>query len=262
MSENNVMVEVRRLSREFKAPGPYVPPPTLADRLTSWIRPRGTEPVAPAAPPFKALDDVSFTLFKGEVVGIIGRNGAGKSTLLRILSRVMRPSSGEVDIQGRVGSLLEVGTGFHPDLSGRENVYLNGALLGMPREEIDAKLGAIAEFADVGDFMNAPLKHFSSGMYLRLAFSVAIHLDAELLLLDEVLSVGDEWFARKCAARVEQACRSGRTVLIVGHDLGTLRALCDRLLLLERGKLAMDGEPEAVIARYLALGADGEAAPR
>lgn len=262
MSQTHPIVEVRHLSREFKAPGPYIPKPTLADRLSSWIRPRGVRPAGPEAPSFKALDDVSFQLARGEVVGIIGRNGAGKSTLLRILSRVTRPTSGEVDIHGRVGSLLEVGTGFHPDLSGRENVYLNGALLGMPRTEIDAKLEAIAEFADIGDFMNAPLKHFSSGMYLRLAFSVAIHLDAELLLLDEVLSVGDEWFARKCSARVEEACRSGRTVLIVGHDLGTLRGLCHRLLLLDRGKLVMEGEPEAVIAHYLSLGAERSAAPR
>lgn len=253
MSQNGSMLEVRHLSREFKAPSPYVPPATLADRLTSWVRPRGVGPEAPEAPPFRALDDITFTLTRGEVVGIIGRNGAGKSTLLRILSRVTRPSSGEVDIHGRVGSLLEVGTGFHPDLSGRENVYLNGALLGMKKGEIDTKLGAIAEFADVGDFMNAPLKHFSSGMYLRLAFSVAIHLDAEVLLLDEVLSVGDEWFARKCAVRVEQACRSGRTLLIVGHDLATLRALCHRLLLLDRGRLVMDGEPEAVITRYRSM---------
>lgn len=262
MNQANIMVDVRRLSREFRAPGPYVPPPTLAHRLTSWVRPKGTPPASREAPSFKALDDISFTLFRGEVVGIIGRNGAGKSTLLRILSRVTRPTSGEVDIHGRVGSLLEVGTGFHPDLSGRENVYLNGALLGMPRTEIDTKLAAIAEFADIGDFMNAPLKHFSSGMYLRLAFSVAIHLDAEVLLLDEVLSVGDEWFARKCAGRVEQACRSGRTVLIVGHDLATLRALCHRLLLLDRGRLVMDGGPEAVIARYLSMGADAPPPPR
>ena len=249
------VVEVRHVSREFPVPEPYAPPPSLAGRLGSWLSAAAwRESSAAQTRVFKALDDVTFNLAAGEVVGIIGRNGAGKSTLLRILSRVMRPSSGEIDIHGRVGSLLEVGTGFHPDLSGRENVYLNGALLGMPRAEIDTKYAAIAEFAEIGDFMNAPLKHFSSGMYLRLAFSVAIHLDAQVLLLDEVLSVGDLWFGKKCIQRVEEACRSGRTVLIVGHDLGALRKMCRRLILLDQGRLIEEGPPDSVIERYIALG--------
>lgn len=257
MNAKRLVVEVRHLSREFEAPAPYTPPPTLAGRIGSWFK--ATPPGAAPPASFKALDDVSFDLGSGEVVGVIGRNGAGKSTLLRILSRVMRPSSGEIDIHGRVGSLLEVGTGFHPDLTGRENVYLNGALLGMPRKEIESKLPAITEFAEIGDFVNAPLKHFSSGMYLRLAFAVAIHLDAEVLLLDEVLAVGDEWFGKKCIARVEEACRSGRSVLIVGHDLRTLASLCHRIILLDHGRLIEAGAPDGVIARYRALGETGGA---
>jgi lipopolysaccharide transport system ATP-binding protein len=248
------ILDVRHLTREFIIPKPGRPAPTLAARLAGRLGSIGRRrEQAPAESIFRALDDVSFSVGAGEVVGIIGRNGAGKSTLLKILSRVMRPSAGEIDIYGRVGSLLEVGTGFHPDLSGRENIFLNGALIGMPRAEVEAKFAAIVEFAEVSAFLDAPLKHYSSGMYLRLAFAVAIHLDAEVLLLDEVMSVGDEWFSRKCRARIEETCRSGRTVLVVGHDLGTLSAMCQRLILLDRGRLVTDGSPPSVIERYLGL---------
>jgi len=187
------------------------------------------------------------------VVGLIGRNGAGKSTLLKILSRVLRPTRGEIDIYGRLGSLLEVGSGFHPDLSGRENIYLNGALLGMRRSVVDGLKDEILAFAGIGTFADEPIKHYSSGMYLRLAFAIAVHLDAEILLLDEVMAVGDEEFRRKCLTRIEEACRSGRTVLIAGHDLATLSTLCQRFLLLDYGRVAADETPENVTAHYLRL---------
>ncbi|MCL4817747.1 MAG: ATP-binding cassette domain-containing protein [Vicinamibacteria bacterium] len=240
------ILDVRRLAREFS-----VPAPTAGEGVARWRPFRGRT----GTRTFRALDDVSFTVHPGEVVGLIGRNGAGKSTLLRVLARLLLPTLGEVDIDGRVGSLLEIGSGFHPDLSGLENVYLNGALLGLSRATIDRQLGQIVDFAEIGDFVHAPVKHYSSGMYLRLAFSVAVHLEAELLLVDEVFSVGDAWFARKCRERLLRTCRASRAVLIVGHDLEALCAICSRLLLLEAGRLVADGPPREVAARYLAAGA-------
>lgn len=198
-----------------------------------------------------ALRDLSFDIRPGEVVGIIGRNGAGKSTLLKVLSRITEPNEGFVDLYGRVGSLLEVGTGFHPELTGRENIYLNGAILGMKRAEIDKKFDAIVEFAEVERFIETPVKHYSSGMYVRLAFSVAAHLEPEILLVDEVLAVGDVAFQRKCLGKMDDVAHQGRTVLFVSHNMGLLQGLCTRGILLENGKVRADGPIHQAIDEYL-----------
>ena len=193
---------------------------------------------------FRALHDISFDVRQGEVVGIIGRNGAGKSTLLKVLTRITAPDTGEVDLYGRVGSLLEVGTGFHPELTGRENIYLNGAILGMKRREIERRMDEIIEFAEVTTFLDTPVKRYSSGMRVRLAFSVAAHLDPELLIVDEVLSVGDASFQRRCVAKMrEVATEAGRTVLFVSHNLVSVESLCSRALYLEEGEIHFDGDP-------------------
>jgi lipopolysaccharide transport system ATP-binding protein len=198
-----------------------------------------------------ALSEVSFEIGVGEVIGVIGRNGAGKSTLLKILARITEPTAGEVEIFGRVGSLLEVGTGFHPELTGRENIYLNGAILGMRRREIQRKFDEIVAFSEVERFIDTPMKHYSSGMYMRLAFAVAAHLEPDVLLVDEVLAVGDAAFQRKCLGKMGQVAREGRTVLFVSHNLGAIRSLCERALWLDRGRLRMEGGSEAVLAGYL-----------
>lgn len=199
-----------------------------------------------------ALDDVTFDVPKGSVVGIIGHNGAGKSTLLRILSRVTEPTSGEVELVGRVSALLEVGTGFHPELTGRENVYLNGSILGMTRGEIAARFDDIVDFAEVAQFINTPIKRYSSGMQLRLAFAVAAFLEPEILIVDEVLAVGDVAFQRKCLGRLEAGASSGRTVLFVSHNLAAIRSLCPRSILLDHGRIVYDGPTAGAIDHYLA----------
>ena len=196
-------------------------------------------------------DDVSFEVQQGEVLGVIGRNGAGKSTLLKILTRITTPTAGRVEIRGRVGSLLEVGTGFHPELTGRENVYLNGAILGMKRREIDRRYDAIVEFSGVEQFIDTPVKRYSSGMYVRLAFAVAAHLEPEILLVDEVLAVGDAEFQRRCLGRMEELGSSGRTVLFVSHQLPAVAQLCDRAIQINGGRVVGDGPPADVIANYL-----------
>src|SRR5436190_1539538 len=211
---------------------------------------------------FWSLRDVSFDVKPGEVVGLVGRNGAGKSTLLKILSRITEPTLGRVRLRGRVASLLEVGTGFHPELTGRENIFLNGAILGMKRAEISAKFDEIVEFAEVGAFLDTPVKRYSSGMFVRLAFAVAAHLEPEILLIDEVLAVGDAGFQKKCLGKMDEvAHKHGRTVFFVSHNLGAVRSLCSTALLLERGQLILRGTPDEVIAKYLAgvVPAEGEA---
>jgi len=197
-----------------------------------------------------ALKDVSFEVKRGEVVGIIGRNGAGKSTLLKILSRITEPTEGTVDLYGRVGSLLEVGTGFHPELTGRENIYLNGAILGMKRAEIERRFDEIVAFAEVEKFVDTPVKRYSSGMYLRLAFAVAAHLDPDILLVDEVLAVGDAAFQKKCLGKMEQVSHAGRTVLFVSHNMAAVRMLCAQSILLEEGRVACFGDTGTVIHHY------------
>jgi len=225
---------------------------TLVDSvrgLTSSIGRRGARRLPER---FWALDDVSFDVAHGDVVGIIGRNGSGKSTLLKVLSRIVEPTTGTVDLEGRVGSLLEVGTGFHPDLTGRENVFLSGAILGMRRAEIEKKFDEIVEFAEVDRFIDTQVKHYSSGMYMRLAFSVAAHLEPDILVVDEVLAVGDAAFQKKCLGKMGTVARHGRTVLFVSHNMGAVVSLCSRALLLDAGRLMMDSDPIPVAARYQA----------
>jgi lipopolysaccharide transport system ATP-binding protein len=198
-----------------------------------------------------ALKDISFQIHSGEVVGIIGRNGAGKSTLLKILSGISDPTEGYADIYGRVGSLLEVGTGFHPELTGRENIFLNGAILGMKKAEIESKLDEIVAFAEIDKFLDTPVKHYSSGMYVRLAFSVAAHLEPEILLVDEVLAVGDVAFQRKCLGKMDDVAQTGRTVIFVSHNMGLLQTLCQRGIFLQQGSVHTDGAITDAVDAYL-----------
>jgi len=210
---------------------------------------------------FWALHDISFQIKPGELVGVIGRNGSGKSTLLKILSSITNPTTGHAEICGRVGSLLEVGTGFHPELTGRENVYLNGAILGMRKSEIDRKFDEIVAFAEIQQFLDTPVKHYSSGMFVRLGFAVAAHLDPEILLVDEVLAVGDARFQKRCLAKMEDVRLQGRTVIFISHNMSTVTRLCNRIILLESGRLVMDGTAHQVVNHYLNAGV-GTAAVR
>jgi lipopolysaccharide transport system ATP-binding protein len=212
---------------------------------------RGRRPAAVPADEFWALKGVSFEVKRGDVVGIIGRNGAGKSTLLKILSRIAEPTAGRIEIAGRVASLLEVGTGFHPELTGRENVYLNGSILGMSRAEVRAKFDEIVAFAEVEKFLGLPVKRYSSGMYMRLAFAVAAHLESEILIVDEVLAVGDSQFQKKCLGKMNDAARGGRTVLFVSHNLSVVNQLCTRGLYFRHGELVADGSVAGAIGLYL-----------
>jgi lipopolysaccharide transport system ATP-binding protein len=236
---------------------------TLRDAIASFAKhPRAWFDRSRNEKTFWALQDVSFSVEAGEIVGIIGRNGAGKSTLLKILSRITEPTTGRARVGGRVGSLLEVGTGFHSELTGRENIFLNGAILGMRRREIERKFDAIVDFAEVGRFLETPVKHYSSGMYVRLAFAVAAHLEAEILLVDEVLAVGDASFQRKCLNTLEQVGGSGRTVLFVSHHMSAVTRLCSRAILLEGGRVQCDGPAHEVASRYLRSSAGSTAERR
>lgn len=198
---------------------------------------------------FTALDGVDLTVRAGETVGLIGFNGSGKSTLLKTISGVLFPDRGRVTLRGRVAGLIEVGAGFHPDLSGRENVYLNGAILGMTKAQIDASFDDIVAFSEIEEFIDTDVKYYSSGMFLRLAFAVAVHTDPDIFLVDEILSVGDEPFQRKCLARIRELQAAGRTMVVVSHELGMLEQLCTRIVVLERGRIIFDGEPRAAVAR-------------
>ena len=203
---------------------------------------------------FLALDDVSFEVSKGERVGIIGHNGAGKSTLLKLISRITAPTSGDIWMNGRVASMLEVGTGFHGELTGRENIYMNGAILGMKKKEIDAKIEDIIEFSECRQFIDTPVKRYSSGMYVKLAFSVAAHLDSEIMIMDEVLAVGDMAFQKKCLEKMSDVSKSeGRTILYVSHNMNTIRQLCDRCIVLNHGKVVFDGDVEEAISVYIGI---------
>jgi lipopolysaccharide transport system ATP-binding protein len=245
-------IQAAGLSKEYRLGQQRQAYQTLRDELTRAVhalvhrngdvRRRGT---------IWALDDVSFDIEPGEVVGIIGRNGAGKTTLLKILSRITEPTRGYADMRGRLGSLLEVGTGFHPELTGRENIFLNGAVLGMKRGEVARKFDEIVEFAGVAKFVDTPVKRYSSGMYVRLAFSVAAHLEPEILIVDEVLAVGDAEFQKRCLGRMELIGKSGRTVLFVSHNMATVTRLCERVILLDGGRVVLDGPSEDVTAHYL-----------
>ena len=261
MASPNVRVE--HLSKMYRIGGPVERYRTFRDsvaqsfaraghRLRSWFG--GGDGAAPKYETIWALKDVSFEIQPGEVVGVIGRNGAGKSTLLKILSRIAEPTEGRAVVRGRVGSLLEVGTGFHPELTGRENVYLNGAILGMKRAEVDRKFDEIVAFAEIEKLIDTPVKHYSSGMYVRLAFSVAAHLDTDILLVDEVLSVGDVKFQQKCMGRMQDRTFAGKTILFVSHNLSAIANLCPRSVLLENGRIVAEGKSQDVIAAYLTEG--------
>ncbi|MGB4837369.1 MAG: ABC transporter ATP-binding protein [Saprospiraceae bacterium] len=210
---------------------------------------------SPTTEEFWALKDINFEINQGDRVGIIGRNGAGKSTLLKVLSRITEPTTGRITLNGRVASLLEVGTGFHPELTGRENIYLNGAILGMSRAEIKSKFDEIVDFAEVEQFLDTPVKRYSSGMYVRLAFAVAAHLEPEILIVDEVLAVGDAQFQKKCLGKMEDVSKNeGRTVLFVSHNVLAIKKLCEKSILLENGKILVTGETDTVLDRYLNFG--------
>ncbi|HSE41290.1 MAG TPA: ABC transporter ATP-binding protein, partial [Acidobacteriota bacterium] len=198
-----------------------------------------------------ALKNISFEVKRGDVLGVIGKNGAGKSTLLKILSRITEPSSGYAEIRGRIGSLLEVGTGFHPELTGRENIYLNGAILGMKKAEIEQKFDEIVAFSELDKFLDTPVKHYSSGMYVRLAFAVAAHLEPEILLVDEVLAVGDVAFQKKCLGKIKRVSQEGRTVVFVSHNMAAVESLCNRGIVISSGEIALDGTQMEAISKYL-----------
>ncbi len=238
-----------------------------ADLQSWWARIRGKEDPNTkigqeqrlVGKSFMALNGIDLTVYKGEALGIIGGNGAGKSTMLKLLSRVTAPTEGEIDIYGRIASMLEVGTGFNGELTGRENVYMNGAILGMTKAEIDAKMEEIIEFSEVREFIDTPVKRYSSGMYVKLAFSVAAHLDSEIMIMDEVLAVGDMAFQKKCLDKMRDAAKKeGRTVLYVSHNMNTIRQLCDRCVVLDKGKVIFEGDVEEAIEVY--LGTTGEIA--
>lgn len=243
------VIEVSHLTKEYRLGAIQGLKQTL---LNAAVRLTGKE--VPDRPQFKALDDVSFSVDQGEVLGIIGHNGAGKSTLLKMLAKISTPSSGSVKVHGRIAPLIEVGAGFVPDFTGRENVYLNGAILGMSRHEIDRKFDEIVDFAEMEAFIDTPVKRYSSGMQVKLAFSVATSVESEILIVDEVLAVGDLAFQRKCFDRMEELInQQGRTVLIVSHNIRQIERLCRRTLLLDHGKLNADGTPSVVCDEFYAL---------
>jgi lipopolysaccharide transport system ATP-binding protein len=246
-------VVVDRVSKRYRlgAGGGAFTYRTLRDTIASAVTKLGKNGSSNGDKHIWALRDLSTEVEQGEVVGVIGRNGAGKSTLLKILSRITKPTSGEAILSGRVGSLLEVGTGFHPELTGRDNIFLNGAILGMRRDEIRRKFDDIVDFSGVATFIDTPVKRYSSGMYVRLAFAVAAHLEPEILLVDEVLAVGDAAFQRQCLGKMQDISRTGRTILFVSHNMPAVTRLCSRALLIGEGRILEDGPPDRVVARYL-----------
>ncbi|GAB1470997.1 ABC transporter ATP-binding protein [Chloroflexota bacterium] len=262
---SNVVVSVENLSKTYQL-GVIGTGTFFGDLNRWWARKLGKpDPYAKigerdhgnrVGETIQAIDDVSFSVNQGEALGIIGRNGAGKSTLLKILSRVTAPTSGEVKVKGRIASLLEVGTGFHPELTGRENIYLNGAILGMTRAEVNRKFDEIVDFSGVEKFIDTPVKRYSSGMYVRLAFAVAAHLEPEILVVDEVLAVGDAEFQRKCLGKMSDVAHAGRTVLFVSHNMAAINRLCRRAVLLDKGRLIMNGTAQEVITNYIAGAAE------
>lgn len=253
---NDIAIHVEGLGKQYRIGAARAPYKTLRESLVQAFQSpfrrlrQGFQP-SNADNTFWALRDVSFDVKRGEVVGIIGRNGAGKSTLLKILSRITGPTEGLADIYGRVGSLLEVGTGFHPELTGRENIYLNGAILGMKRAEIERKFDEIVDFAEVEKFIDTPVKRYSSGMYVRLAFAVAAHLEPDILMVDEVLSVGDAAFQKKCLGKMGDVAKEGRTVLFVSHNMTAISQLCSQCILLNQGEVINYASTEEVIHQYL-----------
>ncbi len=243
------IIEINKISKKYKLRGQGSPYLTLRESLTNW---RSKDKINKNE--FLALDDVSFDVYPGDSVGIIGKNGAGKSTLLKILSKITPPSSGKIISRGRIASLLEVGTGFHSELTGRENIFLNGSILGLRKQDIISKFDEIVDFAGVEKFLDTPLKHYSSGMQLRLAFAVAAHLEPEILIIDEVLAVGDIAFQRKCIGKMQEVADSGRTILFVSHNLAQVQSICNKGVLLEEGKLMFSGGINKTVSEYVSLG--------
>lgn len=258
---NNIAIKVENLGKEYRIGANKLPYKTIRETLVNFTKApfkriakliRGhAYGAADLDEKIWALKDISFEVKRGEVVGIIGQNGAGKSTLLKILSRITDPTEGQAEIYGRVGSLLEVGTGFHPELTGRENVFLNGAVLGMKKREITAKFDEIVDFAGVRKFIDTPVKFYSSGMRMRLAFAVAAHLDTEILLIDEVLAVGDADFQKKCLGKMKDVTGKGRTVLFVSHNMPSIESICNRAILLEKGRITFRGDSKSTVLHYL-----------
>ena len=248
------IIKAERLGKKYYLGPRETAPPTLREALKNSLHSK-VKTISgdnrSRHPSVWALQDVSFEIQPGEVVGVIGRNGAGKSTLLRILARITKPTVGKADLYGRTGSLLGVGTGFHPDLTGRENIYLNGAILGMNRSEITRKFDEIVAFAQVENFLDTPAKRYSSGMYLRLGFAIAAHLEPDILLLDEVLTIADASFQKKCLGKIKQASREGTSVLFVSHNLGAVQDLSDRAFYVHSGRLHAEGKPDTLIGNYL-----------
>lgn len=259
---SDTVIKVENLSKKYlishqQNSGGYL---TLRDQITEGVKSLGRnfarvgqKSDIPSKEEFWALKDVSFEVKQGDRLGIIGRNGAGKSTLLKILSRITEPTEGQIAIRGRVASLLEVGTGFHPELTGRENIFLNGAILGMSRIEIKQKFDEIVAFAEIEKFLDTPVKRYSSGMYVRLAFAVAAHLEPEILIVDEVLAVGDTQFQKKCLAKMDDVAKAGRTILFVSHNIGVMQTLCNRGLLLHKGMVITEGEETSAVITYLKM---------
>lgn len=259
--ENDVMVKVEHVSKQYRLG--MIGGTTLREEMQRKLaklkgkddptRKLGEQNRGGSGELFYALDDVSFEVRKGEAVGIIGHNGAGKSTILKLISQVTGPTTGSIELNGRVASMLEVGTGFHPELSGRENIYMNGAILGMTKAEIDSKIEDIIDFSECRQFIDTPVKRYSSGMYVKLAFSVAAYLESEILIMDEVLAVGDAKFQEKCLGRMGDEAHGGRTVLYVSHNMNTIRTLCDRVMVLDHGRKVFDGDVEQGIEIYNGL---------
>lgn len=246
------IIKVEQLSKQYRIGLRQGSNPTLRDMIAGAVRaPIKGLRERRRGETIWALKEVSFDIMPGEVVGVIGRNGAGKSTLLKVLSRITEPTTGRIELYGRIASLLEVGTGFHPELTGRENIYLNGAILGMKRTEIERKFDEIVAFAEIDEFLDTPVKHYSSGMYMRLAFAVAAHLEPEILLIDEVLAVGDAGFQSKCLGKMGEVAKHGRTVVFVSHQMGAIAQLCGKAMLLNQGTIVKEGDTQSVIDYYL-----------
>ena len=249
---SNIAIEVKNISKKYELG--LIGGGTLMESLGNRLKRNKTQSSNAQEKEFWALRDLSFTVERGDVVGIIGKNGAGKSTLLKVISRITQPSSGQITINGRVASLLEVGTGFHPELTGRENIFLNGSILGMTRKEIKTKFDEIVDFSGVEKFIDTPVKRYSSGMYVRLAFAVAAHLEPEILVIDEVLAVGDIEFQKKCLGKMKEVSeRKERTVLFVSHNMTSVKNLCSSVILLERGQIAFNGDTGEGVNRYLSV---------
>lgn len=241
IKENNIAIKVENVTKSFKLF--YDKPSTLKERLVFWNKKK--------ADLHTVLKDINLEIKKGETVALIGTNGSGKSTLLKLMTKIIYPTKGKITTNGKLTSLLELGAGFHPDFTGRENIYFNAAIFGLTKQEIDARLNEIIEFSELGEFIDSPVRTYSSGMYMRLAFSVAINVDAEILLIDEILAVGDAHFQEKCFAKLEELKNSGITIVIVTHSLGSVKQLCNRAVWLYEGKIRMDGNDDEVIDEYM-----------